>query len=266
VVLDAQSMEGVKMNVSVVIIAKNSMDTMQECLAALSTFDDVVVYDNGSTDGTQEICRMFSNVNLVEGKFLGFGPSKKLASTYAKYDWILSLDSDEIVTEIFVGRIKEQSLDINTVYSIKRINYYKDIEMKHGWSNDILPRIYNRIKTNVNDSMVHEGIITDNMKIVYLDAWVKHLRYTSISQFILKADHYSTLFAEQNVGKRNSSPLKAIGHSIVAFLRKYIFKLGFLDGYPGLIMAYSNMIENFYKYMKLYELNKEKKANNESTL
>ncbi len=252
-------MEGVNMDISVVIIVKDGMQSMGECLEALKDFDDVVVFDNGSSDGTQALCRTFQNVNLVEGKFIGFGPTKKLASTYAKYEWILSLDSDEIVTEDFVRTLKATSLDDNSVYAIKRINYYKNIEIKHGWSNDILPRIYNRKKTNVSDKLVHEGIVTTGLKVVYLNASVKHLRYTSISEFIIKTDRYSTLFAEHNVGKKYSSPLIAIGHSLVAFCRKYFFKLGFLDGYPGLIMAYTNMTENFYKYMKLYEMNKELK-------
>ena len=248
------------MNISVVIITKNSATTFKECLNALKKFNDVVVFDNGSTDGTQDICRKFQNVHLVEGEFIGFGPTKKLASTYAKHDWILSLDSDEIVTEEFEEKLRLLTLDLNTVYSIKRINYYKNIEIKHGWSNDILPRIYNRKKTNLSNKLVHEGIITDNMNLEFLGASVKHLRYTSISQFIIKADHYSTLFAKQNVGKKHSSPFKAIGNSIFTFIRKYIFKLGFLDGYAGLVMAYTNMIENFYKYMKLYEMNKELKS------
>ena len=235
---------------------------MQECLEAVKAFDDVVVYDNGSTDGTQKICKSFSNVNLVEGPFIGFGPTKKRASSYAKHDWILSLDSDEILTEQCIRKLQDTTLDMDTVYSIKRINYYKDIEIKHGWSNDILPRLYNRSRTNLSDKMVHEGVITDGMNVEYLHVALKHKRYNSISEFIIKADRYSTLFAEQNAGKRSSSPLKAIGNSSFTFIRKYIFKLGFLDGYPGLIMAYSNMIENFYKYMKLYELNREMNQNN----
>ena len=255
-------MEGVKMDISVVIIVKNSIGTMKQCLTALESFDDIVVYDNGSTDGTQEICRMFSNVNLIEGDFLGFGPTKKLASTYAKHNWIFSLDSDEIVNERFVKTLKEKELDLNTVYAIKRINYYKNIEIKHGWSNDILPRIYNRKKTNISNQMVHEGVITDGLTVENLNISLKHERYSSISEFIIKADRYSTLFAQQNVGKKSSSPLKAIANSSVTFIRKYFFKLGFLDGYPGLIMAYTNMIENFYKYMKLYEANKEIESKN----
>jgi len=245
------------MDISVVIIVKDGIRTMGKCLKALGSFDDVVVFDNGSTDGTQEICRLFSNVNLIEGDFIGFGPTKKLASTYAKHEWILSLDSDEIVTASFVETLQARTLDADTVYSIKRINFYKNIEIKHGWSNDILPRVYNRTKTNISDKMVHEGVVTDGMTVAYLDISLKHERYSSISEFIRKADHYSTLFAEENVGKKVSSPLKAIGNSSFTFIRKYFFKLGFLDGYPGLIMAYTNMIENFYKYMKLYEKNRE---------
>jgi glycosyltransferase involved in cell wall biosynthesis len=257
--------EGVEiMDISAVIIVKNGSRTMEKCLNALEAFDDVVVFDNGSTDGTQEICRQFPNVNLVEGEFIGFGPTKKHASTFAKYDWILSLDSDEIVTEAFVETLKAASLNENTVYSLKRINYYKEIEIKHGWSNDILPRIYNRRRTNISDKMVHEGVVTDGMDVKYLNISLKHERYSSISEFIRKADHYSTLFARQNAGKRSSSPLKAIGNSSFTFIRKYIFKMGFLDGYPGLIMAYTNMIENFYKYMKLYELNLEQKQEKNS--
>ena len=246
-------------DISVVIIVKDGLRTIDECLKALKDFSDVVVFDNGSTDGTQEICRQYKNVNLVEGDFIGFGPTKKLASTYAKHTWILSLDSDEIVIETFVDTLRSKKLDENTVYSIKRINFYKDIEIKHGWSNDILPRVYNKNRTNISDKMVHEGLVTDGMDVEYLNISLKHERYSSISEFILKADRYSTLFAQQNVGKRTSSPLKAIGNSSFTFMRKYFFKLGFLDGYPGLIMAYTNMIENFYKYMKLYEMNLEQK-------
>jgi len=248
------------MNISVVIIVKDGIRTIRKCLDALSDFNDIVVFDNGSTDGTQEICRQYDNVNLVEGEFIGFGPTKKLASTYAKHEWILSLDSDEIVTASFVETLQSKNLDPGTVYSIKRINFYKDIEIKHGWSNDILPRLYNRKKTNISDKMVHEGVVTEGLKVEYLYISLKHERYSSISEFIRKADHYSTLFAEQNVGKRKASPLKAIGNSSFTFIRKYFFKLGFLDGYPGLIMAYTNMIENFYKYMKLYEKNREFKS------
>jgi glycosyltransferase involved in cell wall biosynthesis len=245
------------MKISVVVIAKDSIRTIRECLESLRSFEDVVVYDNGSTDGTQAVCAEYPNVHLVEGEFLGFGPTKRLASTYARYDWIFSLDSDEIVTTASIKTLQDARLDARCVYTIRRVNYYRDREIRHAWSGDVLPRIFCRTHTQISEHKVHEGVITKGMQVRALDVAVKHLRYTTISEFILKADKYSTLFAEHHAGKRGSSPLQALLRSGVAFLRKYIFKLGFLDGYPGLILAYSNMIENFYKYMKLYELNLE---------
>ena len=76
-------------NISVVIIVKDGGKTINATLSALSQFSDVVVYDNGSTDDTIEIAKKFQNVNLIQGDFTGFGPTKNRAATYAKNDWIL---------------------------------------------------------------------------------------------------------------------------------------------------------------------------------
>ena len=104
---------------------------------------------------------------------------------------------------------------------------------------------------------VHEDIISDNLNIELLDGNVEHYSYHTISQFIIKADHYSTLFAQNNLGKKSSSPSRAILNGIYSFIKTYFFKRGFLDGYVGLIISFSHMVTNFYKYIKLYELNKE---------
>ena len=66
-------------HVSCVIIVKNAVGTITKVLDALACFNDVVVYDNGSDDGTQAMASCYSNVNLVEGPFLGFGETKQRA-------------------------------------------------------------------------------------------------------------------------------------------------------------------------------------------
>ena len=104
---------------------------------------------------------------------------------------------------------------------------------------------------------VHEDIISDNFEVEILAGNVEHYSYHSISQFIIKADHYSTLFAKNNAGKKSSSPTKAILNSIYSFVKTYFLKRGFLDGYVGLIISFSHMATNFYKYIKLYELNQQ---------
>ena len=92
-------------NISVVIIVKDGEKTINKTLNALSQFSDVVVFDNGSIDGTIKIAKKFQNVNLVQGSFIGFGPTKNKAATYAKNNWILSLDADEVVSIDFLNNL-----------------------------------------------------------------------------------------------------------------------------------------------------------------
>jgi hypothetical protein len=94
---------------------------------------------------------------------------------------------------------------------------------------------------------------------VPLHGILRHYPYTSITDFIIKLERYSTIYAQDNAGKKSSSPTKAFFNGVFSFLKTYILKRGFLDGYAGLIIAFSHMATNFYKYMKLYELNCELK-------
>jgi glycosyltransferase involved in cell wall biosynthesis len=248
------------MNISAVVLAKNNEKTIENTLNSLKEFDDVVVYDNGSTDETLNIVKKFSNVNLVKGEFKGFGWSKNNASSFAKNDWILIIDSDEVVDIELLNELKTKILDEKTVYKLNFKAFYKDIQVKHcGWNNQKIKRLYNKKITSYNSNDVHEDIITDGLNIELLRGNVEHYSYHTISEFVIKADRYSTLFAINNAGKKSSSPTKAFFNGMYSFFRTYVIKQGFRDGYVGLIIAYSHMVTNFYKYIKLYELNKENK-------
>jgi len=245
-------------NISAVVLAKNNKNTIEKTLKSLQDFDDVVVYDNGSTDSTMTIARGFKNVNLVEGEFKGFGWSKNKAVSFTKYDWVIIIDSDEVIDAKLLEILKTKQLDKNKVYQLNFKAFYKDIQVKYcGWNNQKIKRLYNKTVTSYNMNDVHEDIISDGFEMEILGGNVEHYSYHSISQFIIKADHYSTLFAKNNVGKKNSSPTKAIFNGIYSFVKTYFFKRGFLDGYVGLVISFSHMVTNFYKYIKLYELNKE---------
>ena len=247
-------------NISVVIIAKNAQSTIKEVLQSLESFSDVVIYENGSTDDTVKIIEGFDNVNLVKGNFIGFGKTKNKAATYSKNDWVLSLDADEVVSEEMFKNIQALNLDKNRVYEIKRSNYYKTHKLKYcGWGEERIVRLYNKQTTAYNDSMVHEKIITDNCNISVINGELKHYPYSSISQFVQKADQYSEIFANEKVGKKSSSPSKAFFNAMFSFIKTYVFKRGFLDGYVGLVISVSHAVTNFYKYIKLYEKNKELK-------
>ncbi|MGE4456621.1 MAG: glycosyltransferase family 2 protein [Arcobacteraceae bacterium] len=246
------------MNISAVVLAKNNEKTIGNTLQSLTDFSDVVVYDNGSVDETINIAKSFPNVNLIEGEFRGFGWSKNKAASYAKNDWILIIDSDEVVDGELLEVLKNKVLEKNCVYKLNFKAFYKDIQVKHcGWNNQKIKRLYNKTVTSYNSNDVHEDIITNGLTMEVLAGNVEHYSYHSISEFIIKADRYSTLFAKNNAGKKKSSPSKAFFNGIYSFIRTYIFKQGFRDGYVGLIIAYSHMVTNFYKYIKLYEANKE---------
>jgi glycosyltransferase involved in cell wall biosynthesis len=248
------------MKISAVVLVKNNENTLLDTLQSLKAFDDVVVYDNGSTDESEKIALSFVNVNLIKGEFKGFGWTKNHAATFAKYDWVIIVDSDEVVDDTLLHTLQTKELDEKTVYLLNFKAFYKDIQVKHcGWNDQKIKRVYNRNSSKYNDNDVHEDIITKGLSVELLDGNMEHYSYHSISEFIIKADRYSTLFAKNNVGKRTSSPLKAFFNGGYSFIRTYIFKRGFLDGYVGLIIAYSHMVTNFYKYIKLYEMNKELK-------
>lgn len=247
-------------NISAVVLAKNNENTIENTLKSLESFANVVVYDNGSTDTTMDIVKRFENVNLIQGEFKGFGWTKNEAAFYAKNDWIIIIDSDEVIDNELLDTLKTKQLDNTKVYQLNFKAYYKDIQVKYcGWNNQKIKRIYNKSLTSYNDNEVHEDIITNNFDIEILKGNVEHYSYHTISQFVIKADHYSTLFASNNAGKKKSSPTKAYLNGLYSFIKTYIFKRGFLDGYVGLIIAFSHMVTNFYKYIKLYELNKELK-------
>ena len=242
---------------SAVMIVKNGARTLDRALQSLVDFDDVVVLDNGSTDGSQEIAGRYPNVQLHQGEFQGFGPTKNAAAGLAKNDWVLILDSDEAIEPALVKAMQTAALDIDTIYLLNFKAFYKDYQVKHcGWNNQKIRRLYHRKHTQFTPNHVHENLIDTNMRLAELTGGsIQHYSYQRLSDFIVKVDRYSTLFAESNAGKKSSSPAKAIFNGLYSFFRTYVIKRGFLDGYVGLVIAFSHMATNFYKYMKLYEAN-----------
>lgn len=242
-------------HISCVIIAKDAEATLRNTLDSLSVFEDVVLYSNNSIDKTDEIAKSYSNVTLINGDFLGFGQTKNKAATYAKNSWILSLDADEVLSPIFTKSLMNLTLKETTLYSITRENYYKKSLIKHCWGDDIIVRLYNREETSFTNNKVHESIVNKGFQVQNISSTVKHYPYSTITDFIVKLDRYSTIYAQDNVGKKSSSPFKAFFNGLFSFFKTYILKRGFLDGYAGLVIAFSHMATNFYKYVKLYELN-----------
>lgn len=248
--------------ISVTILTKNSDKYIAQVLKSVQSFDEVLIYDNGSQDNTLGIAASFPNVTIIKAAFEGFGETHNKASSRAKHDWILSIDSDEIVSPELDREIKETKLDQNTVYSFPRHNYFNKKFIKWcGWYPDVQFRLYNRKKTSFTSAKVHESVIVKNLKVVQLKSPIIHYSYDSISDFLNKMQSYSTLFAEQNKNKKSSSPCKAVLHGLFAFFKSYVLKLGVLGGYEGFLISSYNANTAFYKYVKLYEANQQQDIN-----
>lgn len=242
--------------ISVTLLAKNSEKHLEKILTALASFDEVLIYDNGSHDRTIEIASRFPNISIRSRHFLGFGPSHNEASSLARNDWILSIDTDEVPTSELIEEIKNLKLERGVVYSIPRKNEYRGHWVKGcGWYPDRTVRLYNRLDTKFTDVQVHERVISEGLKVVDLKHALQHYSYDNIHDFLSKMQSYSELFAKENKGKKSSSPCKAVLHGFFAFFKSYVLKRGFLDGYPGYVISAYNGHTAFYKYLKLYEAN-----------
>jgi len=242
--------------VSVTMITKNASGTIVESLNALRCFDEVILLDNGSTDNTIELASTFPNVKVFKSPFIGFGPLKNLAASYADNDWILSVDSDEVFSSELVDEIRTLPLERSKVYAIVRDNYYRGEWIRCcGWENDRVDRLYYRKLVSFGDKQVHESLLLpDTVERVTLRHRFKHYSYRSCEELLAKMQYYSTLWAEDHRGKKRAIPLTALSRSLFAFVKFYLFKKGCLNGYAGLLISVTNANHVFYKYMKLYEL------------
>jgi glycosyltransferase involved in cell wall biosynthesis len=246
--------------ISVTILTKNCQETLGQTLKSLQDFEEVLIFDTGSIDKTLQIARSFSNVRVEIGEFIGFGKTHNLASSLAKHDFILSIDSDEVLSPALAKEIKSLFLDSETVYSIQRHNFFngKQIKCCSGWHPDWVFRLYNRKKTAFSDDPVHEKVLTKHLKKMRLNSPIFHTPYRKISDFLAKMQTYSSLFSEKEGAKSSYSIWKPLIHSWSAFFKSYILKRGFLAGKEGLIISMYNAHTAFYKYLKLLEAQQRK--------
>src|SRR3569832_850303 len=200
------------MSITVQILTKNSAETLLETLQTLTAFPEVIVFDTGSTDTTLEIAAQFPNVKIHCGVFKGFGTSHNEAAALSSYDWILSIDSDEVLSAALSQEILALKLDPACVYAIQRDNYLngRKITFCAGWYPDWVTRLYHRNHTSFSSDAVHEKVQTQDLQTIKLCSTLKHVPYRSSSDFTQKKDRYSTLFAEQNRGRKRSSRPHAI--------------------------------------------------------
>lgn len=246
---------------SIVIVCKNEAAIIEQVLQSIATLtDDIVVYDNGSTDGTVDVLKKY-NVTLEQGEWLGFGRTKKLAVNLAKYDWVLSIDADEALDDTLQQELKEISFTDHSVYQIRFKNFFGNKYLRWGeWGGDKHIRLFNKSEVNWNDAGIHEELtIPAGQKVVQLKGYILHFTMSDITEYSRKVVQYAMLNAEKyfQQGKKASWIKRRVSPTF-SFIKHYFFELGFLDGWEGLISARMTAFYTFLKYARLHELWKEK--------
>jgi len=240
---------------SVVIITLNEEAKIRDCLESVKWADEIIVVDSCSQDKTVEVAREYTS-KVYQREFTGFGEQKNFALSKAKGDWILSIDADEGVSPELQGEI-ERTLDNPKAcgYYVPRKSYFASKWIKHcGWWPDYILRLFRRDCGRFSDRLVHEGVKV-NGQTARLKNPLEHHPFSSVSDLIKKADEYSALGAEAMIAEgRSCSASHAFTHSTFAFVKTYFLKMGILDGWMGLVIAYSNAAGVFYRYMKCIEI------------
>ena len=243
------------MKLSIIIITKNEAGNIQACLDSVKFANEWIIVDSGSTDGTVEIARAAGATVIETSDWPGFGPQKSRALDAADGTWVLSIDADERVSAELQAEIRAVLLTAQPAdaYEIPRKSWYCGRFIEHaGWSPDYVTRLFKRGSAKFSDDLVHERILV-NGSTGRLRTPLLHYSFRDFSQVLQKIDLYSTLSAQQRYaqGKRGSVG-KAVLHGFAAFMRTYIFKRGFLDGSHGLALAISNAEGSYYRYLKLW--------------
>jgi len=246
--------------ISAFILAFNSESQIGVALESLQWVDEIVVIDSHSTDRTVAIAEEHG-AKVVQEDFNGFGRLRNAGIEHTKHDWIFSLDTDERCTSEARDEIQKiiNSNAAADAYHTPRRNYFMGRFIKYGgwYPNYRQPQLFRRGKlTFPEDDLVHEGFLLDG-RLDEMQCAIEQEPFETLSDVLYKANRYSSLSAEKLARDRHqSSVLRSLAHGFGMFFKMYILRLGILDGWPGFIIAWSNLEGTFYKYAKLAELNR----------
>jgi len=246
--------------ISIVVITYNEETNIGRCLQSVQWADDIVVVDSGSTDRTCDIAAEHG-ARINYNDWSGFGEQKRFATAAAKYDWVLNIDADEWLSRDLSLNIQQaiQEKPTHHVYHIRRRHYFMGKLLRHGISYpDNVKRLYNRKHANWNRNPVHESVCyTDNShtrKTGVITGDMLHESAPTLGRYIEKMNSYTDIQAsERHTQGKQANALQLISLPIWQFLRGYMFKLGFLDGIPGLVHNVLAAMNTFMRYAKLRE-------------
>jgi len=276
--------------VSVIVPVRNEARNLPRCLESLAAVGEVYVIDSQSTDDTVAIAQSHG-AKVVQFHYAGGWPKKRqwaMDTLPLAFDWILLLDADEVLTPELAAEIWHalRNSEVNG-YSIRLQMYFLGRILRHCdasfWKQSLFRKGRGRFECRLKDqdaSMadieIHEHVVVDEPTVKLRNALVHH-NVDSLSRYILKHNEYSNWEARVLLQPEGDSNFEAVrpdlfgtqaqrrrwlkrnlyrlpGSPVLLFLYRYVFRLGFLDGVPGLIYCTFQAVQMFHTKAKIYEL------------
>lgn len=244
------------LKISAYIIAYNEADKVADAIASVLWADEIVLADSGSTDGTARIAEELG-ARIVQIPFQGFGHLRNRAVEACSHEWIFSLDADERCTKEVRDEILQLLSDTpaSDAYLVPRRNFFMGQWIAHsGWyPNFRQPQLFRKNALRYVELPVHEGYeLLTPKPLGRLKQAIWQIPFRNFEEVVRKANRYSSLGALKLEGKHVSMG-QAFMHGLWSFLKHYVAKRGFLDGWPGFVIAFGNFEGTFYRYAKRYE-------------
>lgn len=243
------------MNVSAIILAHNNEDTIKKTVVSLDFCDEILVIDDHSTDKTAEIAKKHGAKVITRTLNGDFAAQRNFGLSKAQGDWVLFVDSDEVVPEELQNEITEavKTIDVNGFY-MKRRDVLWGRELRYGETESVrLLRLARKGKgTWVRP--VHE-VWKVTAPVATLETPLYHAPHQDVAHFLSDINSYSTINAKHlyNTGIRVSW-WHIVIYPTAKFFQNYLVRIGFLDGMPGLVVALMMSFHSFLTRAKLWQL------------
>ncbi len=247
---------------SACLITKDEADRLPACLAALSFCDEIVVVDSGSTDGTREVARAHG-ARVLERDWPGMLEQKRRAVDAATYDWVLSVDADEVVSEELRASIQAILGAGGTppdaaAYALRWENRYLGGPVRSDQGRGLWKvRLFDRRRGRWEGLEPHGHVRVDG-SVGRLAGALHHRPYRDLAHVVQKTNAYTTAAAEALLETRRSPLAGMLVRAPWAFLRSYVFRGGFRDGGRGFVVAGLAAWYVFLRSVKLAELRRER--------
>jgi glycosyltransferase involved in cell wall biosynthesis len=248
------------MPISACIITFNEADRIEACLQSLAFCDEILVVDSNSTDATRELVAA-CGATVLTRPFDGYRTQKDFAVTVAKHDWVLCLDADERVTVALRASIeaaRSSGFGDASGYRFARATDYFGAFLRHGNAYpDRVLRLFDRRRGGWRgDREIHEHVSVDGT-VKMLAGDLEHRAYRSLTDQLNRLQRYALLMAEDMHarGRRASLP-NLFFNPFWRFVRGFVLRAGFLDGWRGLLYAWVEANYVRHKFMMLWLLDR----------